>query len=263
MISIKNVGMRYPKEKRYRDYLLRPFRSAGYRTALEGITMEIAAGDRVALLGTNGAGKTTLLKLIGGLLYPSDGQIVVNGFDTVRQNRAGRKCVGYVLNEERSFFWRLTGRQNLEFFGALDNLFGRSLSDKIDSLLDLVGMREHADVPFSNYSSGMKQRLTIARGLMSDPQILILDEPTRTLDPISSQEIKHLLLKKLNSDQQHTLLIATHRLDEAEALCNRICVMKKGQMLLCAPTETVIATYGSLEACFVALIGEPQSLVQA
>ncbi len=164
---------------------------------MSGASIEVEKGDRIAVMGPNGAGKTTLLKLIGGLLLPTAGDIVVNGFSTVHHNSAARKSVGFVLNEERSFFWRLTAAQNLEFFGALDNLWGADLRDRIRELIPLVGLEEAADKPISAYSSGMKQRLALARGLIAEPEVLILDEPTRALDPVACDELIELILSRI------------------------------------------------------------------
>jgi ABC-2 type transport system ATP-binding protein len=241
--------MYFPKPKRYIEYFLSPFTHKQI-TALNNISIEIQHGDSVAFLGSNGAGKTTLLKLIGGLLYPSQGSILVNGIDTIKHNIKARKNVGFVLNEERSFYWRLTGRQNLEFFGSLDNLYGQQLKNKIEALLGIVKLNESADELFAGYSSGMKQKLAIARGLLSDANTLILDEPTRTLDPIFAEEIKNILLERIHFNKEKTLLIATHRLEEAEALCNKICIMKKGQILAFDTTSNLIEKFGSLIKCY-------------
>lgn len=240
MIAAHHVTMRFPIPKRYADYFIAPFHQK-YAEALSNISLEIAPGDRVAFLGINGAGKTTLLKLIGGLLYPSSGKIVVNGYDTTRHNRKARAEVGFVLNEERSFYWRLSGRQNLRFFGALDNLPPLQLDAKIKEMIGLVGLDSAADKAVATYSSGMKQRLAIARGLLNDPRILILDEPTRALDPEAVEAVKQLLLDKIHRDEQRTLLIATHRFDEAEVLCNQICVMRKGEVLAYQPTSAALS----------------------
>lgn len=223
--------MHYPIPKRYRDFLLRPFARRKIFTALEGVSLDVQKGDRVALLGPNGAGKTTLLKLIGGLLIPSDGEILVNGRDTVRDNRAVRKTVGFVMNEERSFYWRLTGLQNLEFFGVLDNLSGRELKRKSRELIRFVGLDDAEEKTVSNYSSGMKQRLAIARGLLAEPEILILDEPTRALDPMAAEELADLLLRRIHADSRRGLLIATHRLDEVSKLCNKAVIIHKGRIV--------------------------------
>ncbi len=245
MITAHQVSMRFPVARRYVDYLSSPFHQK-YADALSNIDLFIAPGHRVAFLGINGAGKTTLLKLIGGLLYPSSGKIIINGHDTTRENRKARAQVGFVLNEERSFYWRLSGRQNLKFFGALDNLPPLQLDARIKEMLGLVGLEGAADKPVATYSSGMKQRLAIARGLLNDPRILILDEPTRALDPEAVEAVKQLLLDKIHHDEQRTLLIATHRFDEAEVLCNQICVMRKGAVLAYQPTSALVKGSASI-----------------
>lgn len=228
IISVRDVTMCFPIAKRYRELLLHPLRPRRVCTALSGVTLEIETGDRVAVMGPNGAGKTTLLKLIGGLLVPTRGDIVVNGFSTTHRDAAARKSVGFVLNEERSFFWRLTGVQNLQFFGALDNLWGADLDDRIRELIGLVGLEEAAHKPVQAYSSGMKQRLALARGLISEPRVLILDEPTRALDPIAADEMMDLIISRIYGDARQTLLIATHRMEEALKLCNKVLVIDKG-----------------------------------
>lgn len=230
VITVHDVTMRFPIAKRYRELLLHPLRPRRVFTALHGMTLGIERGDRVAVMGPNGAGKTTLLKLIGGLLLPAEGHISVNGFNTLHQSLAARKSVGFVLNEERSFFWRLTAVQNLEFFGALDNLWGADLSTRIRDLIRLVGLEEVAERPVSAYSSGMKQRLALARGLIAEPEVIVLDEPTRALDPIACEELTELILGRIHQDSRKTLLIATHRMEEAVKLCNRVLVIDKGRL---------------------------------
>ena len=222
--------MRFPIAKRYRELALHPFRPRRVCVALSGATLEVDKGDRIAVMGPNGAGKTTLLKLIGGLLLPSEGEVVVNGFNTNHQNTAARRSVGFVLNEERSFFWRLTGAQNLEFFGALDNLWGADLQVRIRELIGLVGLGSAADRPISAYSSGMKQRLALARGLMAEPDVLILDEPTRALDPVACDELVDLILGQISTRSGKTLLIATHRPEEALRLCNKVMIVNQGRL---------------------------------
>lgn len=228
IISVRDVTMCFPVTKRYRELFLHPFRPRRTFTALAGVTIEIEEGDRIAVLGPNGAGKTTLLKLIGGLLLPNKGDIIVNGLNTLDHNSAARQSVGFVLNEERSFFWRLSGAQNLEFFGALDNLRGADLNNRINELMRLVGLEDVGDKPIAAYSSGMKQRLALARGLIAQPDVLILDEPTRALDPVACEEFLELIMSRIHKDSRKTLLIATHRLEEAVKLCNKVLIIDKG-----------------------------------
>lgn len=230
IISVRNVTMQFPIAKRYREMVSHPFRARRRFTALNGVSLEIEKGDRIAVMGPNGAGKTTLLKLIGGLLLPTDGEIIVSGFNTLQHDTSARKSVGFVLNEERSFFWRLNAVENLEFFGALDNLWGVDLQRRIHELIRLVGLEAAAEKPISAYSSGMKQRLALARGLIAEPEVLILDEPTRALDPVASDELVDFILSRIYRQSNKTLLIATHRLEEAMKLCNKVLVIDEGRL---------------------------------
>lgn len=230
IISLRNVAMRFPVPKRYRELLLHPLRARRLVTALGSVNLEIARGDRIAVLGPNGAGKTTMLKLIGGLLLPSEGSILVNGHDTLSHNTAARQSVGFVMNEERSFFWRLNAIENLEFFAALDNLTGDTLRERSRELVRLVGLEYAAEKAVSTYSSGMKQRLALARGLIAEPDVLILDEPTRTLDPIACDELIDLVLRRIHQDMKKTILIATHRLEEAVRVCDKVIVVHEGRL---------------------------------
>jgi ABC-2 type transport system ATP-binding protein len=228
IISLRDVTMRFPIPKRYREWALHPLRPGRVVTALQHATAEIQAGDRIAVMGPSGAGKTTLLKLISGLLYPTEGEVTVKGLSTVHHNAAARKSVGFVFNEERSFYWRLTGIQNLEFFGALDNLEGAHLKQRIRELIRLVGLENAGDQLVSGYSSGMKQRLALARVLIADPEVLILDEPTRALDPVACDEMVNLILTDIHRGARKTLLIATHRPEEAAILCTKLMVIHGG-----------------------------------
>ena len=249
MITVDNVTRRYPLPKRYREYLLRPF-ARSYSTAIVDANLDIHSGECLGLLGPNGAGKTTLLKLIGGLLYPTAGKITVHGHDTEDDNHQVRKKVGFVLNEERSFYWRLTGRQNLEFFGALDNLQGSPLRDRINHLLHFVGLDNAGETRVSNYSCGMRQRLAIARGLLSDPEVLILDEPTKSLDPVGAEQLLKLISQEIQGRHETTVLIATHRLNVAESICDSVCVITEGRIVGCERVDAIGKDVGSLNTYY-------------
>jgi ABC-2 type transport system ATP-binding protein len=231
LIAVQNVTMRFPIPKRYREWVLAPHRKRRVCTALSNANLEVQTGDRIAVMGPNGAGKTTLLKLIAGALLPTEGKVFVNGHSTLEQSAAARRSVGFVFNEERSFFWRLTGVQNLEFFGVLDNLYGRQLRERIDHVLELVGLSDARDKAVYTYSSGMKQRLAIARVLIAEPDVLILDEPTRALDPVACDQLVELILSTIHRNSRKTLLIATHRPEEASLLCNKVLVVGGGNIL--------------------------------
>lgn len=228
-VSLNGVRMSYVTPKRYREYLLHPFRRPARLEALREITMGVPAGRRLAVFGENGAGKTTLLKLIAGLLLPTGGEIIVNGFDTVRHGNEVRQHIGYVINEERSFFWRLSGFENLRFFAALENLFGQSARLRIETVLDDVGLTKHAHRPVAQYSCGMRQRLALARGLLGDPKILLLDEPTRSLDPRGTDSIHELLGGNLARGR--TMIMATNRFEDAAMLCGHLAVIRAGTVV--------------------------------
>lgn len=261
MIKVNEVSMYYPKSRDYKDYFLKPFAPREKICGLENVSLEIQKGDRVAFLGSNGTGKTTLLKLIAGLLYPTKGKIQVNKFDTISRNLEARKNVGYVLNEERSFYWRLTGRENLEFFGSMDNLRGKIFQKKISELIKLVELEEAESMLVSGYSSGMKQKLAIARGLLCDPKILILDEPTRALDPIACDKIRTLIYEKICSDKERTLLISTHNFDEVLTICNKVCVMKDHRIASYIDLNEILETGMSLSEYYKNIMNREKEFV--
>ena len=187
--------------------LKKRFRKAEYKNilpwkgqsvqALDGISLGVKKEELFGILGPNGAGKTTLIKILATLTLPDSGAAFINGFDVYHQEKRIRKCIGYITSEERSFYWRLTGRQNLQFFAALYNLPNDEAKERIDLLINLLDFAGHVDRPFMNYSSGMKQRLSVARGLIYDPEILLMDEPTRSLDPLSKLRLQKFIKERL------------------------------------------------------------------
>ena len=142
-----------------------------------------------------------------------------------------RQVIGLVGSEERSFFPQLTGRQNLEFFGALYGLHGAAARKRIDALLERVGLDWAVDRPFSIYSTGMRQRLAIVRGLLSEPQVLFLDEPTRALDPIAAREVRQLIAEHIVGELGRTVILATNQMAEAEELCDRLALIRLGRVV--------------------------------
>jgi ABC-2 type transport system ATP-binding protein len=204
--------------------------------ALDGVTLTVPEGSVFGLLGPNGAGKTTFIKLLCGLVLPTRGSARVAGLDLLRESPALHARVGLVTSDERSFYWRLTARQNLEFFATLYDLQGRARHERVEEILSLVGLTSDADRRFSDYSSGMKQRLAVARGLLHDPDILFLDEPTKGLDPLATRRV-HALIKDL-VQRGKTVVMATQQLHEAETLCHRVAFFRRGHVLAeGSPTE--------------------------
>lgn len=197
--------------------------------ALRGISFNVRWGEVFGLLGPNGAGKTTTVKIITTLLLPDGGRAVVNGYDVVKEPIRVRASIGVVLNVERGFFWKLTGRENLKYFGMLRGLKGRELEESIDRVASLVGLDELSaiDKLYEEYSLGMKARLALARALLHDPPILILDEPTLGLDPPAAREIRSLLVR-LARREGKAVMITTHNMFEAELICDYVAIISSG-----------------------------------
>ena len=199
--------------------------------ALRGVSLSVEKGEIFGLLGPNGAGKTTLIKILATLILPDGGSGSVCGYDLHSQSSLIRHMIGLVNASERSFYWRLTGRQNLNFFAMLYNLSGIKKKKRIDELLELVGLEEKADTLFMKYSDGQKQRLAIARALLPDPEILLMDEPTKSLDPLAASDFIDLTLNELAQKKGKTVLWCTHNLKEAEKVCSRLAIIHKGKII--------------------------------
>jgi ABC-2 type transport system ATP-binding protein len=181
------------------------------------------------LLGPNGAGKTTLLRIISGLIVPQSGTVTVCGYDMRTQEYQARACIGLVLGEERSFYYRLSGAQNLEFFGGLRGIPRGELKKQIVEMLQMVGLEKDAKLQYMRYSTGMKKRLALARALLHDPQVLLLDEPNSGIDPASARTIRGILSEQRAKGK--TILLTTHDMTEAERLSDRIGFLKEGKLL--------------------------------
>jgi len=212
------------------------FRRATERTAVDGVTLEVKEGEVFGLLGPNGAGKTTLIKMLCTLITPSCGRAAVCGKDVVDAGRAVREMIGLVASDERSFYWRLTGRQNLRFFAALYQLSGKQADLRIAKTAEAVDLRDALDQRFDSYSTGMRQRLAIARGLLKEPRILFMDEPTKGVDPVNAQALLSFIRERIAGAFGKTILLTTHILSEAEKVCDRVAILNDGKLLAC---ETV------------------------
>ncbi|MEW6586395.1 MAG: ABC transporter ATP-binding protein [Nitrospirota bacterium] len=199
--------------------------------ALNGVSLTIRSGEIFGLLGPNGAGKTTLIKILATLILPDSGQGNVCGFDILGQSKQVRRMIGLVNTSERSFYWRLTGRQNLNFFAALYDIGGRYGRNRVEELLKFAGLKESADRPFMKYSSGQKQRLAVARALLAAPEVLLMDEPTNSLDPIAASEIRQFVKDDLVARRGRTVLWCTHNLKEAQEMCGRFSIIDHGNVI--------------------------------
>jgi ABC-2 type transport system ATP-binding protein len=211
--------------------------------ALHDVSFEVAEGEIVGLLGPNGAGKTTLLKIISGMLYPSSGTVLVEGRKVTDSMSGVHRRIGVVTSDERSFYWRLTGRQNLHFFAALYRLSAKQAHEQVESLLELLHLSDAGDRRFDTYSSGMKQRLAIARGLLNDPKIVLYDEPTRAVDPATARDIRQWIKNSNRRSQATCHLIATNQLGEAEQLCDRLVILNRGQIIASGSIPEIRSRY--------------------
>jgi len=199
----------------------------GKRTVLRNISCGVRPGEIMAVVGPNGAGKTTLLKIIATLVYPSTGDVRVTGHSVRWSPAQVRKAIGYVSAEERSFYWRLSGIQNLRFFAALHGMSGPAREERIRSLLAAVGLAERGRDRIRNYSSGMKQILGIARGLLHDPPVVLMDEPTRSLSPELARKIR-TMIKNMAGEGRKAILLSSHNLTEVQGLADTILLLESG-----------------------------------
>jgi ABC-2 type transport system ATP-binding protein len=214
--------------------IFEPRRRRGKRVvALDQVALSIPEGEVHGLLGPNGAGKTTLVKILSTVLLPTSGRARVLGHDVVTETKAVRPLIGIVFGGERGLYTRLTGRQNLEYWGALYKLSGAETKRRAGEVAQRVGLEDRADQRAEEYSHGMKQRLNLARGLMGDAKVLFLDEPTTGLDPLASRDFR-VLIGELR-DEGRTILLTTHDMVEAETVCDRVTLIDRGHVIA---TET-------------------------
>jgi ABC-2 type transport system ATP-binding protein len=221
---------RVSKIYRHRPAFLNWFgrRECGEIRALQDVSLQIPQGKVLALLGPNGSGKTTLLKLISTILLPDHGKVLVEGNNTATAGSAVRQHVGFAIASERSFFPRLSAQENLDFFAALDNMPRQDRRTRVGFLLEETGLAPYSDTLIMKLSSGMYQRLSIARALLKKPSVLLLDEPTRSLDPASAEEFREFLSRFRSNGA--TIILATHSFEEAAALADLTAVLQNGHL---------------------------------
>lgn len=225
VIKVKNLTKTYLIKKSLNEFFKEPFKRK-YLTAINNISFDIGENEIVGLIGLNGAGKTTLLKIFSSLLTPDKGSVKIFNYDLEKDTNKIKKIISLINSEERSFYWRLTLKQNLEFFANLYNINKKLIKDKVENVLELADLTDKKNSRFDELSTGMKQRLNIARGLLNDPKLILLDEPTRGLDIKHADEIRSII-KKLSKDK--TIIITSHNLEEISELCSKIIIMHKGK----------------------------------
>jgi ABC-2 type transport system ATP-binding protein len=197
--------------------------------AVRGISFSVEKGELFGLLGPNGAGKTTTIKMLITLLLPTSGKARVLGHDVVENPREVRKRIGYVFGGDRGLYERLSAYDNLRYFAELYGVSGSKQRQRIDEVLELVGLKGRENERVEGYSRGMRQRLHIARGILHDPEVVFLDEPTIGVDPVGARDLRQMIADLITVGK--TVLLTTHYMFEADALCDRIAVIAKGEIV--------------------------------
>ncbi len=228
----------------------------GSKLALERLDLTIRAGEMFAFLGPNGAGKTTSIKLICGLLFPTEGQVLVGGYNVVSEGDKARALISYVPDQPY-LYDKLTGREFLQFIASLYGLSKKTGAERIAQMIELFGLHEFVDELTERYSHGMRQRTVFAAALVHKPKVLIVDEPTVGLDPKSIRLLKDLLIAEVRGGT--TVFLSTHSLDIAQELADRIGIVERGKLISCgtlAELRQKAALDGSLEEVFLKLTEE-------
>lgn len=231
IVEVKGLCKAYLAARTMRQLLTQPWGRAKRMLALDHVSFSLEAGQVVGVLGLNGAGKTTLLKSLCNLLEPSRGRITIEGHTLPQSGAIARSIIGYVPSDERSFFWRLGGRANLQFFAGLYGLEPRAAQWRISSLLEQFGLSGRAEGHFANYSSGMRKRLAIVRGLLHDPRVLILDEPTNSLDMQWDRFLQGFVRQWVRAGSDRLVVWSTHRAEEVCNVCDHVIGLRTGRLV--------------------------------
>ena len=259
-IELHNISKTFT-ERNWKTFL---FRKPRQTLALQDVSLRVEKGEIMGLIGPNGAGKTTLIKILSTLVSPDSGEGSVSGLSLATQSMAIRNKIGMVSTNDRTFYWRLTGRENLDFFATLYNLYGPLKAERINRALQITGVEDKANSRFMSYSSGQKQRLAIARAMLSDPEVLLMDEATTSLDPIATRKLLTFTKETLARQEQKTIIWCTHNLHEAEDMCDRVTILHSGKVLYSGKLKN-IADSGSpnIEIAFSNLVDFFQNLPPA
>ena len=224
-------------------------------TAVDELNLEIGWGELFGLLGPNGAGKTTTINMLCTLLDPTHGSARVGGHDVVSESEKVREVIG-VCPQEPAYYPYLSGRENIELFGALHSIPKDELKKRVESLIEKIGMEDHADRKAGEYSGGMIRRVSTAMALISNPKIALLDEPTVAMDPTARREIWDFI-KSLKA-QGKAIILTTHYMEEAEELCDRVGIIDEGKLIAIGSPEELMQQHGAdnLEEVFIKLTGK-------
>jgi ABC-2 type transport system ATP-binding protein len=232
-----------------------------HNVAVDDVSLDIKEHELFGLLGPNGAGKTSIIKMLSTLLIPDSGTATVNGWDILKEPFNVRMSIGLTLSSERQLYWKLSARENLEYFASLYLIHHKEIPARVDSVLSLMQLADQQDMLVENFSSGNKQKVALARALLNDPPILFLDEPTIGLDPSFSQSFRTLIKSTINKKEKKTILLTTHYMDEADQLCDRIAFIDRGQIVALGTPRELKRSIDEKEIITLVLSNMTQDLV--
>lgn len=241
IVQVRGLGKHFRLQRSWKELLLRPG-ARDVRIALEGIDLEVARGECFGILGQNGAGKSTLFKILATLVLPDAGSASVAGHDVTAAPEQVRQVLVPVIPAERSLYWRVSAEENLRLYAILYGLDAPTTRRRVQEVLQLVGLDRAGRKQVGLFSSGMKQRLLIGRALLGRPQVLLLDEPTRSLDPLAAREFRAFLRHQVRDSRGTTILLATHDHEEVTELCDRVAVLDEGKVIAVGETEALLAS---------------------
>jgi ABC-2 type transport system ATP-binding protein len=240
-IVVENLEKYFPPALSGFRSLLHPFAPAT-QCALNEVSFGVERGEAVALVGHNGAGKTTLMRILATLVLPTRGRATLDGFDVTHEAARARQHLGYHTGGDEGFYGRLSGRENLAFFAAMNNLAGADARTKIDSAAERMGISDALDRQVRTFSTGMRHSLGLARALLHGPSVLLLDEPTRSLDPLAAGDFRRLLKNDIVRRRGATLLFASHTLAEVEEIADRVVLLDHGKLIACDSPARLMAS---------------------
>ncbi len=226
-IKVVNLCKTYNQVLDLRSFLSNPIKRTKNILVLDNISLDIRKGELFCILGPNRSGKSTLLKILATLITPSTGTCYIQDRNIVKHASSIKKIINIVSGEERSFYWRLTGRENLYFFGRFYNLTRNQINRRVSELFDLLEIKD-PDIRFQEYSSGIKQRMAIARALLNDPEVILMDEVTMNLDVHIADKIKCFIKEELVTKRNKTVVYTTHNINEAQEMSSGLAFMVKG-----------------------------------
>ena len=258
-----NNGYAIQTENLGRIYKIRNNRKEAARqlVALQDVNLEVHTGELFGLLGPNGAGKTTLIKILTTLLSPSSGWAKVAGIDVDRRPEEVRKRINMVSGGETSGYGLLTVRENLWMFAQFYGIESKQANQRIKTLMEIVGMADRLNTKSSDLSTGLRQKMNIVRGFLTDPEVLFLDEPTLGLDVGASRDVRSFIKRWMDEDHGRTMLLTTHYMVEAEELCDRVAIINHGRVLACDSPAHLKQTLQH-EAIFQVRVYAPQLIVE-